>query len=46
LPTKELQYNFIKSLKDTIILKDLVKRYSIKDVDLLEKVFLFLVNNI
>ncbi len=46
LPTKELQYNFIKSLKDTIILKDLVKRYSIKDIDLLEKVFLFLVNNI
>jgi len=46
LPDKELQYSFIKSLKDTIILKDLVKRYSLKDVDLLEKVFLFLVNNI
>lgn len=43
---KELQKSFISSLKDTIILKDLVLRYKIKDVALLEKVFLFLVNNI
>lgn len=43
---KELQKNFISSLKDTIILKDLVLRYKIKDVALLEKVFLFLVNNV
>jgi len=38
--------SFIKSLKDTIILKDLIKRYKIKEVDLVEKVFLFVVNNI
>lgn len=46
LPNKDLQYSFVKSLFDTIILKDLVKRYAIKEVDLLEKIFLFLVNNI
>ena len=46
LDNKDLQYIFVKSLKDTIILKDLVKKYSIKEVDLLEKVFLFLINNI
>ncbi|EKD66202.1 MAG: hypothetical protein ACD_49C00060G0044 [uncultured bacterium (gcode 4)] len=46
LPNKELQRNFISSLKDTIILKDLVKRYSIKEVDLLEKIFYFLSSNI
>ena len=41
-----LQASFIKSLKDTVILKDLVKRYNIKNIDLIEKVFLFVVNNI
>jgi len=46
LPNSDLQMSFIKSLKDTIILKDLVKRYKIKEVDLVENVFLFVVNNI
>ncbi len=46
LQNEELQRNFINSLKNTIILKDLVIRYKIKDVWLLEKIFLFLVNNI
>jgi len=43
---KILQTSFIKSLKDTIILRDLVKRYKIKEVDLIDKIFLFLINNI
>ena len=42
----ELQRSFVDALKNTIILKDLVLRYKIKDVALLENVFLFLVNNI
>lgn len=46
LPSAELQRNFISGLKDTIILKDLVKRYAIKEVDLLEKIFFFLSGNI
>jgi len=46
LPDKELQISFLESLKDTVIMKDIVKRYSIKDVDFLEKLFLFLADNI
>jgi len=41
-----LEENLIKQLKNTIILKDLIQRYKIKDVDLIEKIFLFLINNI
>jgi predicted AAA+ superfamily ATPase len=46
LPSRNLQQSFISSLKDTIILKDLVKRYAIKEVDLLEKIFAFLSSNV
>jgi uncharacterized protein len=46
LPGRDLQQSFISSLKDTIILKDLVKRYAIKEVDLLEKIFAFLSSNV
>lgn len=42
----ELVWERIKNLKDTIFLKDIVWRYKIKDVFLLEDIFLFLVNNI
>ncbi|MDP2103372.1 MAG: ATP-binding protein [Candidatus Gracilibacteria bacterium] len=45
LPNKELQDSFLKSLKDTILLKDIVKRYRIKEVDLLEKLLHFIVDN-
>lgn len=45
LPDYELQYSFIKWLKDTILLKDVVKRYKIKEVDLLEKLFSFVIDN-
>jgi predicted AAA+ superfamily ATPase len=36
----------LKSIKDSIILKDIVKKYNIKDVDLLEKIFFYLAGNI
>lgn len=38
--------NYFKSLKNTVLLKDIVERYKIKDVYLLEKIFIFLVDNI
>jgi len=38
----ELKINFLKSLKDTIILKDIVKKFNIKDINLLEVLFDFL----
>lgn len=46
LSTVESQTNFIKSIKDSIILKDIVKRYAIKDIDFLEKILLFLAWNV
>ncbi len=46
LPDDETKQDFIKSLKNTIILKDIVKRFSLKEVQLLEDLFLFLSSNI
>ncbi len=45
LSNHDLQYSFIKSLKDSILLKDVIKRYKIKEVDLLEKLFSFVIDN-
>jgi predicted AAA+ superfamily ATPase len=33
-------------MKDSIILKDIVKKYNVRDIDLLERLFLFLSGNI
>ncbi|MBS9775419.1 ATP-binding protein [Candidatus Gracilibacteria bacterium] len=46
LPDKETQIDFLKSLKDSIILKDIVKRFKVKEVGLLEQLFLFTISNI
>lgn len=45
LPDEETKIDFLKSLKDTIILKDIVKRFQIKEVWLLENIFLFCISN-
>jgi uncharacterized protein len=42
----EIQANYVKSLRDTILFKDIVQRYNIKDAALLEALFMFLVDNI
>lgn len=46
LPNEELKLNYIDSLKNTIILKDVVARHKINDVDLFEKIVYFLIWNI
>lgn len=46
LQDEESKLHFLKWLKDTVILKDIVRRYNIKDVDLLEKLFDYLASNI
>ena len=44
LPEKqEVQRNYLSALKDTILLKDIIQRYSIRDPRLLEDLFEFLV---
>jgi predicted AAA+ superfamily ATPase len=42
----ELKFHYTGSLLDTILLRDIVQRYKIKDVWLLENLFRFLTNNI
>lgn len=46
LKDEESKINFLRSVKDSIILKDIVKKYNIKDIDLLEKLFFYLAWNI
>jgi len=46
LPDEETKSDFLKSLKDTIVLKDIVKRFKLKEVQLLEDLFLFCSSNI
>ena len=41
----ETKRNYVSALKDTILLKDIIQRHQIKDVKLLEDIFVYLVNN-
>lgn len=45
LPNDETKRHYISSVKDTILLRDIVQRYGIKDARLLEDIFAYLVNN-
>lgn len=46
LPEKqEVQRNYLSALKDTILLKDIIQRYSIRDPRLLEDLFAFFAGN-
>ena len=42
----EIVFNYLKNIYQTILLKDVVARYSIKNVDLLERLVLFLADNV
>jgi len=42
----ETARHYVSSLKDTIVLRDIVQRYKIKDTYLLESLFRFLIDNI
>jgi len=41
----EAQRQYVAAVKDTVLLRDIIYRYSIKDARLLEDIFVFLVNN-
>ncbi len=41
----EARRNYISAVKDTVLLKDIIQLYLIKDVKLLEDIFVYLVNN-
>ncbi|TSA31012.1 MAG: ATP-binding protein [Porphyromonadaceae bacterium] len=45
LPNDETKRHYLSAIKDTVLLKDIIQRYNIKDARLLEDLFVFLVNN-
>lgn len=42
---EETKRNYVEALRNTILLKDIVERFKIKDVALLDRVFAYLLNN-
>lgn len=46
LPDEDSKRNYMQSLYDTIILRDIVARQNVRDVVLLKDIFIFLANNI
>lgn len=46
LKEEALIQTYINDLKDSILLKDIIKRYKVENIELLERLFMFLVNNI
>ncbi|MDD4777233.1 MAG: ATP-binding protein [Fermentimonas sp.] len=45
LPTDEMKQNYVSSIKDTVMLRDIVARYKVKDIKLLDDLFVYLVNS-
>lgn len=45
LPNDETKRNYVSAIKDTILLRDIIQRHQIKDSNLLEDLFVYLVNN-
>lgn len=45
LPDEEVRRNYISSLKDTLLLRDIIQRYKISDTRLLEDLFVYIINN-
>lgn len=46
LPEKlDIRRNYMSAIKDTILLRDIIQRYNIREPKLLEDIFIFLVNN-
>jgi len=44
LPNDEMKQNYVSSIKDTVMLRDIVSRYNVKDIKLLDDLFVYLVN--
>ena len=45
LVKQEFKRNYISAIKDTVLLRDIIQRYNIREPRLLEDIFVFLVNN-
>jgi len=45
LENQDLKRNYVSAIKDTVLLRDIIQRHSIRDSHLLEDIFVFLINN-
>ncbi len=45
IETPEFKRNYVSAIKDTVLLKDIIQRNSIKEPKMLEDIFIYLVNN-
>lgn len=45
LNSEDMRRNYVSAVKDTVMLRDIVRRYNVKDPQLLEDLFRYLVNN-
>lgn len=45
LTEPETKRHYVSAIKDTVLLRDIIQRYNIKDAKLLEDIFAYLVNN-
>ncbi|WP_018336901.1 ATP-binding protein [Butyricimonas synergistica] len=45
LNKQEVKRNYVSAVKDTVMLRDIVQRYNVRDAKLLEDIFMYLVNN-
>ena len=45
LPNEETKRHYVASVKDTVLLRDVIQRHAIKDPKLLDEIFIYLVNN-
>lgn len=45
LAKQEFKRNYVSAIKDTVLLRDIIQRYNIREPKLLEDIFVFLVNN-
>jgi len=46
LPEHETKRHYVSAVKDTVLLRDVIQRYNIKDAKLLDDIFVYLVNNV
>jgi uncharacterized protein len=46
IESEEIRKNYLNSLKDSILLKDIMYRYKLRDYVLLEDLFLFVIHNV
>lgn len=45
LPNEETKRNYVSAIKDTVLLRDIIQRYNVKNPQLLDDLFTYLVNN-